>query len=63
MGASTAFEQLAPGIYAVHNRWVEGKSGLLLTNEGTLVIDTAAMSMKGRPSPIFAGSRAARRSA
>lgn len=52
------FEELATGVYAVHNRWVEGKSGVLVARAGTLVIDTCGYPDEGRRSRTTSGHTA-----
>jgi cyclase len=37
--ATITIQEVAPDVYAVHNRWVEGKSGIVLGRRHTLLID------------------------
>jgi cyclase len=39
MMATITVQEVAPDVYAVHNRWVEGKSGIVLGRRHALLID------------------------
>ena len=51
------FEQVGPGIYAVHNRWVEGKAGIVLGERAALAIDACGHPDEGQAMVEFIRSR------
>ena len=47
------FEQVAPGVYAVSNRWVEGKSGIVVGHRDAAAVDACGHGDEGQAMAAF----------
>ena len=47
------FEQVAPGVFAVSNRWVEGKSGIVVGNRDAVAVDACGHEDEGQAMADF----------